>query len=349
MLSTARNSKLDSDVQEIVTDVAIIGAGPVGLFSVFQLGMLGMKCVVIDALDSIGGQCSALYPEKPIYDIPAYPEISAQGLIDNLHAQISPFEPQFILSDLVESISRASTSLLIETKKGRLIKSKAIILANGCGAFGPNRPPIDGIESFEDKSVFYSIKNVEIFRGKNIVIAGGGDSAVDWAVELAKTSNKIFLVHRRDKFRAADAMVSKMLQLVQEGRIDLVTPYQLSALNGQNGILNSVEVIDLDGNQRLLDADYMLSFFGLKMDVGPMLNWGLKLNNNHVLVDPASMQTSENGIFAIGDIADYPGKLKLILTGFSESAIAAHNIYKIIFPEKALHFEYSTTKGVPGS
>ncbi|MCE2993088.1 MAG: NAD(P)/FAD-dependent oxidoreductase [Alphaproteobacteria bacterium] len=329
------------------TDVLIIGAGPSGLFSIFQLGMLGIKCVVIDSLDSIGGQCSALYPEKPIYDIPAYPIVSAQSLIDNLLEQASPFNPEFILSDTVVDITKENAIFKAVTKAGITVFSKAVIISTGGGAFGPNRPPLEGIENFEGSSVFYSVTDKLKFKGANVAIAGGGDSAADWAVELSNFANKIYVVHRRDKFRAADSTIEKMRMLVNSGKIELVVPYQLSALNGDAAYLKSIEVSDLNNNKKVLDVDYLLPFFGLKTEVGPMVNWDLKLDDNRVLVDTVSMQTSREGIFAVGDIASYNCKLKLILTGFAEAALAAHNIYKIIFPEKALHFEYSTTKGLP--
>lgn len=331
----------------ISTDVLVIGAGPSGLFSIFQLGMLGIKCTVIDSLGTIGGQCSALYPEKPIYDIPAYPMLSGQSLIDNLLEQASPFNPEFILSDTVIEIIKEGESFKALTQAGRGITAKAIIISTGGGAFGPNRPPLEGIENFEGTSVFYSVTDKSKFAGSKVAVAGGGDSAADWAVELANFASKIYVVHRRDKFRAADSTIEKMHSLVQSGKIELVVPYQLSALNGSDGKLESLEVSDLNNNRKLLEIDYLLPFFGLKTEIGSMVNWGLKLDDNRVLVDPVSMQTSREGVFAVGDIASYNGKLKLILTGFAEAALAAHNIYKIIFPEKALHFEYSTTKGLP--
>ncbi len=328
------------------TDIAIIGAGPVGLFTIFQAGMLGMKAVVIDSLDSIGGQCTALYPEKPIYDIPAYPHILANDLINNLQEQAAPFAPQYLLNQRVEKISQDSDIWHLETSAGNKIDAKVIIIAAGCGAFGPNRPPLDGIEQYEGSSVFYNVSSREKFRNKKIVIAGGGDSAVDWAVSLSEIAAKIYVVHRRDKFRAMQASIDKLHALADAGKIELVIPYQLNKIIAQESKLKQIEVIDLDNNARLLEADFLLPFFGLKMELGPIAEWGLNLDKNHIQVNPASMETSTSNIYAIGDIAHYAGKLKLILTGFAEAAIACHNAYNTIFPNKAFHFEYSTTKGV---
>jgi len=329
------------------TDIAIIGAGPVGLFTVFQAGMLGMKSIVIDALDEIGGQCTALYPEKPIYDIPAYPKISGADLVKNLHEQASPFKPEYLLNRRVDKIEKTKDGFWkLETSKGKKIEAKVIIIAAGCGAFGPNRPPLENLESFEGKSVFYNVLSRDKFSGKNVVIAGGGDSAVDWAISLAEVANKIYVVHRRAKFRAMQASLDKLHNLASNGKIELVTPYQLSEISGKNGNLESVEVKDLDGNAKLIEADYLLPFYGLKMELGPIAEWGLNLDQNHITVSQSNFQTNINGIYAIGDIATYPGKLKLILTGFAESAAACHDAYNIIFPDKAFHFEYSTTKGL---
>ncbi len=330
------------------TDVAIIGAGPVGLFAVFELGMLKIRCAVIDTLPAVGGQCTALYPEKPIYDIPGFPSVDAQDLIKNLEAQAAPFEPQYILGEQVikcEKLAPGHWSLA--TNKGTIINAKAIIIAAGCGAFGPNRPPLAGLEAYEGASVHYMVKSREDFRGCNIVIAGGGDSAVDWANSLADVANKIYMVHRRDKFRAMPESVDKMQALVAAGKIEMVVPYQLDALEGANGKLSAVIVKSMDGTSRSLDAQHLLAFFGLSMELGPLANWGLNLDMNHITVTPGTCATSEPGIFAIGDIATYAHKLKLILCGFSEAAQAAHAIREIVYPGTAYHFEYSTSKGVP--
>jgi thioredoxin reductase (NADPH) len=330
------------------TDVAIIGAGPVGLFAVFECGMLKMKCHVIDALEGSGGQCVALYPEKPIYDIPGYPSIEASGLIAKLEEQAAPFHPTFHLGHRVEKLVQAGDNWRVETNQGAVIEARAVIVAAGCGAFGPNRPPLAGLEQYEGKSVFYLVKRREDFRGKRVVIAGGGDSALDWTLGLADVAERIYVVHRRPKFRGAPESVARMEALAKEGRIDLVVPYQLHGLVGSGGQLSAVEVSTLDGDVKRLEADILLPFFGLAMDLGPIAHWGLNLERNHIAVDPTTCATSAPGIFAVGDIAHYPGKLKLILCGFSEVAMAAHAIYPLVHPGEALHFEYSTTKGVPG-
>jgi thioredoxin reductase (NADPH) len=332
------------------TDVAIIGAGPVGLFAVFECGMLKMRCHVFDALDMAGGQCAALYPEKPIYDIPAYPQIGATELIDRLAEQAAPFKPVFHLGGSVETIARAADGgFVLATAAGDRVAARAVIIAAGVGAFGPNRPPLADLPAFEGKSVFYLVRRREDFRGKRVVIAGGGDSAVDWVLSLAEVAERVIVVHRRAKFRAAPDSAARLQRLADDGRIDLVVPYQLHALEGADGQLSHVVVADLAGGTRRLAADALLAFFGLAMNLGPIGQWGLALERNHIVVDPASAQSSIPGIFAIGDIATYPNKLKLILTGFAEAAMAAHAIYPLVHPGEALHFEYSTTKGVPGA
>lgn len=329
------------------TDLVIIGAGPAGLFSIFEAGMLKIKSHVIDTLEVIGGQCSALYPEKPIYDIPAHPKILASELIEMLEVQAAPFNPTYHLNQRVDKIEKNSEGIFtVTTSKNTQINCKAIIIAAGCGAFGPNRPPLAGIEEFEGKSVFYAVRSKAEFAGKNVVIAGGGDSAVDWALSLSETAKKVYVVHRRDKFRCAPENADKMKQLAEEGKIELVIPFQLEALAGNAGKLKAVIVKDFDGNVKELEADYLLPFFGLAMELGPIANWGLNLSKNHIEVEAATMQTSEKGIYAIGDIATYQNKLKLILTGFAEAASAAHDIYKIVHPDQVFHFEYSTSKGV---
>ncbi len=329
------------------TDIAVIGAGPVGLFAVFQAGMLKMRCAVIDTLEAHGGQCAALYPEKPIYDIPGYPSIMAQELVDKLHAQAAPFAPSYHLGQRVEKLEPHAGGWRLVTSNGSEITARAVLIAAGCGAFGPNRPPLSGIEAYEGKSVFYMVGKRESFRGKRIVIAGGGDSAVDWAVSLAELAEKIYVVHRRPKFRAAPESVAKMEALAAAGKIEMVIPYQLDGLEGQGGQLSGVTVATMEGDKKTLPADALLPFFGLAMELGPIADWGLNLTQHHITVDPATMAASAPGIFAIGDIATYPGKLKLILCGFSEAAMACHAIYPLVHPEQALHFEYSTSRGVP--
>ena len=335
-------------MQNFNTDIVIIGAGPVGLFAIFEAGMLKMKCHVVDALEAPGGQCAALYPEKPIYDIPGYPSIMAAELVDRLKEQAAPFAPHYHLGQRVEKIKKLETGdWRLETSVGTVLTCKAIVIAAGCGAFGPNRPPLDGLEQYEGKSVFYLVARREDFRGKKIVIAGGGDSAVDWAISLSELAQKLYVVHRRDKFRCAPESASKLKALADSGKIEMVVPYQLSGLQGANGKLSGVEVATLDGQKKMLDADVLLPFFGLAMELGPIAEWGLNLTQNHITVNQSTSQTSTPGIFAIGDIATYENKLKLILAGFSEAAFAMHAAHKIVHPGEVLHFEYSTTSGVP--
>jgi thioredoxin reductase (NADPH) len=330
------------------TDVAIIGAGPVGLFAVFECGMLDMRCHVFDALDMAGGQCAALYPEKPIYDIPGYPRIDAALLIERLTEQAAPFAAAYHLGHAVTGLGQDGQGFVVTNAAGARVAARAVVIAAGGGAFGPNRPPLAGIETFEGKSVFYLVQRREDFRGKRVVIAGGGDSAVDWAVSLAELAAHVMVVHRRAKFRAAPQSLNRLRHLAEEGKVELVTPYQLARLEGSGGQLAAVNVADLAGNERRLDADCLLPFFGLATQLGPLAQWGLTFDDNRIVVDPASCTTSRAGIFAIGDIATYPGKLRLILSGFAEAAAAAHAIHPLVHPGEALHFEYSTTKGVPG-
>jgi len=332
------------------TDVCIIGAGPVGLFAVFECGMLKMRSVVVDALDAIGGQCIALYPEKPIYDIPAHPAIDGAALIERLIAQAAPFRPEYRLGRRVETLTReADGRIRLGTGAGDAIVARAVIIAAGAGAFGPNRPPLEGLAAYEGRSVFYAVQRREDFRAKRVVIAGGGDSAVDWAVSLAEVAASVAVVHRRPKFRAAPETVSRLEALAEAGRVELVVPYQLAALHGAGGVLEAVEVATLKGETRRIPADVLLPFFGLAMELGPIAEWGLGIERNHVTVEPATCATTVPGVFAIGDIATYPGKLKLILQGFSEAAMAAHAIHPLVHPDVALHFEHSTTKGVPAA
>ncbi len=339
------------------TDVAIIGAGPVGLFAVFECGMLGLKCHLIDTLDVVGGQCAALYPEKPIYDIPGTAKLMAGELIARLSEQVAPFEAVHHLGQQVVALTPLETppgTLIsagwrLETSNGTEIEARAVILAAGAGAFGPNRPPLAQIEDYEGRSVFYLVNRREDFRDKRVVIAGGGDSALDWVLSLAEVARKIYVVHRRPKFRGAPETVARMQELAENGEVvEIVVPYVLHAIEGANGMLDAVVVATLKGEARRLEADVLLAFFGLSMNLGPISDWGLALDRNHIVVDPATCETNRAGMFAIGDIASYPGKLKLILTGFSEAAVAAHAIYKLVHPEQELHWEYSTTKGVPG-
>jgi thioredoxin reductase (NADPH) len=328
------------------TDVVIIGAGPVGLFSVFENGFLGMKSLLIDALSEPGGQCAALYSEKPIYDIPAYPKISGGELVDKLLEQIRPFSPQYLLGARLEKISKEADYYFVTTDKGDTVKAKVIVFATGGGAFEPNRPDIANIRDYEGKSVFYHVKSRTIFANKKVVISGGGDSAVDWAVDLAEIAAKIYLIHRRDNFRAASATVAKLTTLREKGVVEVVAPFQLQNIIGNNGILHKVIASDFENNIREIEADFLLPFYGLKMNNSVIMRQALHTQDGYIVVDPSTMQTTKAGIYAIGDGAKYPGKLKLILTGFSEAALAAHSAFGHVFPDKHLKFEHSTSKGV---
>jgi thioredoxin reductase (NADPH) len=331
------------------TDVAIVGAGPVGLFAVFECGMLEMRCHVLDALGAPGGQCAALYPEKPIYDIPGYPRIDAAQLVERLAEQAAPFAPVYHLGHAVTGLDQTADGFLLTTGAGVRVAARAVVIAAGGGALGPNRPPLPGIEAFEGKSVFYLVRRREDFRGKRVVIAGGGDSAVDWALSLAELAERVMVVHRRAKFRAAPQSLARLAELAETGKVELLTPYQLARCEGEAGQLSAIVVADLAGGERRLAADCLLPFFGLATDLGPLAGWGLAFDNHRIVVDPATCASSRPDIFAIGDIAAYPGKLKLILSGFAEAATAAHAIHPLVHPGEALHFEYSTTKGVPAA
>ena len=334
--------------KSLTTDVVIIGAGPVGLFAVFECGMMKLKAHVIDTLSEVGGQCIALYPEKPIYDIPAHPKILAADLIENLKEQAAPFDPVYHLDQQVTHLEKTVGGWRVSTSKGVSIDCRAVVIAAGVGAFGPHRPPLENIEKYENKSVFYFVKNKELFRDKKIVIAGGGDSAVDWALNLVDIAKHITVVHRRPKFRAALDSVSKLYELAEQGRIDLAIPYQLDSLHGEGTALHKIGLKTLEGEEKHLEAEALLAFFGLSMNLGPLAEWGLSLEKSHINVEIGTYQTSAEGIFAIGDVATYPTKQKLILTGFSEAASVAHQIRSIVYPGEVFHFQYSTTKGVPG-
>jgi len=332
-------------------DIAVIGAGPAGLFAVFECGMLGLSCAVVGALDAPGGQCQALYPEKPIYDIPAYPKILAGDLVENLIAQAAPFAPQYLLGQQVIELNTAQDGRFrLLTSAGVVLDAGAVIIAAGAGAFGPNRPPLADLEHYEtSRAVQYFVPKRADFAGKRVVIAGGGDSAVDWAISLSEVAANVCLVHRRDKFRAAPESLRQLSELAAAGKIDMVTPYQLHALEGDRKNLSAVIVADLEGTTRALQADVLLPFFGLAMELGPIAEWGLGIERNHITINPATAATSQPGIFAVGDIATYDHKLKLILTGFAEGAAAAHSARAYLKPNQDFGFEYSTSRGVPES
>ena len=332
-----------ADQDCIETDVIIIGAGPVGLFAVFELGLLDLKCHLIDILDKPGGQCSELYPEKPIYDIPALPVVTGQELTDRLMEQIEPFHPVFHLGQMAESLTRTDDGAwTVTTDTGTALRARVIVIAAGGGSFMPKKPPLPDIDAFEGQSLFYAVREMEKFRGKNLVIAGGGDSALDWCLNLQPIAQSVTLVHRRDDFRAAPDSVNKMRDLVAQGKMGLKIG-QLSALNGDAGQLSSVTLTPKGADPFTVECDTMLAFYGLTMKLGPIANFGLNLHENLIPVDTEKFQTSEAGIFAIGDINHYPGKLKLILSGFHESALMAQEAFRIIHPDKKLRFQYTTS------
>ena len=325
----------------INTDVLVIGAGPVGLFCVHQLGIIGLKCEVVDNLGKKGGQCIELYPDKPIYDIPAIPECTGEGLTNNLIEQIKPFKTNFHLNDRVEEIKKKNNDWLIKTIKGKEFKSSSIIIAGGVGSFEPRKFSVKECKKFEGKEILYSVKDKTIFKNKIVSIFGGGDSALDWAIELSNNSN-VKLIHRRDEFRGAQSSVNKVKQLEKQGKVEILTQYQLSSVEGENKI-KSIGIKHDDGSIKKIETDYVLGFFGLIMQLGPILNWGLNLDKKHIPVNTESYETNKKGIFAIGDICTYPGKVKLILSGFHEGALAARGCFKYARPDEKLRFEFSTT------
>ena len=333
-----------ADTREpIQTDAVIIGAGPVGLFAVFELGLLDLKAHVIDILPKPGGQCAELYPEKPIYDIPGWPVITGEGLVEKLLAQIKPFSPHFHLGERVESLARQKDGgFRLATDNGTVIEAKVVVVAAGGGSFESKKPPLAGIEDYEGKSVFYLVRRIEDFRGKRVVVAGGGDSALDWTLNLAPVAKSLTLLHRRDQFRAAPDSVLKMKALASEGKITFELG-QLHALEGADGKLARVIARREDKSTFPLEADALLPFFGLTMKLGPVANWGLKLADGLIAVDTAKFQTSVPGIFAIGDINTYPGKLKLILCGFHEAALMAQAAAHVVDPGRRIVFQYTTT------
>jgi thioredoxin reductase (NADPH) len=335
-LDTSETTKL------IETDAVIIGAGPCGLFAVFELGLLDIKSHVVDILDRPGGQCAELYPEKPIYDVPGLPMVSGQELTDRLMEQIKPFAPEFHFNERIDVLSRtADGRFRLSTDAGTEFLAKVVVVAAGGGSFTPKRPPLAGIEAYEGKSVFYSVRKIEALRGRDIVIVGGGDSALDWTLNLAPVAKSLTLVHRRDEFRAAPHSVEKMRKLVSEASIRLLIG-QVTELQGENGELSALTIKTAAGLERV-PCNAMLPFFGLTMKLGPVADWGLNLHENLIPVDTERFETNEKGIFAIGDINWYPGKLKLILSGFHEAALMAQAAHRIVYPNKKLLFQYTTS------
>ncbi|MEC7478573.1 MAG: NAD(P)/FAD-dependent oxidoreductase [Bacteroidota bacterium] len=331
----------------INTDILIIGAGPTGLFTVFEAGLLGMKCHIIDSLVKPGGQCSEIYPKKPIYDIPAHPEILAGDLINNLLKQIKPFNPTYSLGQTAEKLEKVDDGFIVTTNKGIVIKGKVLAIAGGLGNFEPRKPPIDNILKFEDKGLQYKIIDKKIFKGKKVVISGGGDSALDWTIELSKIAKKVTLIHRRNQFRGAVDSANQIQKLKDEGVIDVITPATLLKINGDNRVKN----VELNHNESKLtiDTDFIIPLYGLvpKMDV--FKEWGLNIDKNAIVVNNSKdYSTNIKGIYAIGDINTYPGKLKLILSGFHEAAVMCHSAYSFINPEKKNTLKYTTISGVKG-
>jgi len=328
----------------IKTDTLIIGAGPVGLFCVHQLGIIGLKCEVVDNLDKIGGQCIELYPDKPIYDIPAVPECTGEELTNNLIEQIKAFKTNFHLSERVEELKKVDKKWLIKTNKGTEFEASSIIIAAGVGSFEPRKFLTKEIEKYEGKQIFYSVKDKKIFKDKSVTIFGGGDSALDWAIELANTS-KVILVHRRDDFRGMQASIDKLNELKEEGKIEVYTKYQLDSVKGNNKIEN-INIKHDDESMKEIKTDYVLGFFGLIMKLGPIAEWGLNLDKKTIPVNTEGFETNKEGIFAIGDICSYPGKLKLILSGFHEGALAARGCFKYAKPDEKYRFEFTTSSKV---
>ena len=325
----------------IKTDVVVIGAGPVGLFAAHQLGIIGLKAEVVDNLDKLGGQCIELYPDKPIYDIPAIPECTGESLTKNLLEQIKPFKTNFHLNERVEEISKEGNQWKIKTNKNKIFISPNIIIAGGVGSFEPRKFSAKGADLFENKGVFYSIKDKNYFKNKKVSIFGGGDSALDWAIELSKLA-EVTLVHRRDEFRGVEHTAQLARKLEKEGKLKIKTPFQIQSIEGKDKI-SSILIKSEDGKTEEVKTDSVLGFFGLIMKLGPIAEWGLNLDKKTIPVNTESFETNKKGIFAIGDFCSYPGKLKLILSGFHEGALAARACFKLARPNEKYRFEFTTT------
>ena len=323
------------------TDALIIGAGPTGLFTAHQLKLIGLDCEIVDNLDKIGGQCIELYPDKPIYDIPAVPECTGEELTNNLINQLKPFNIKFHLNERVDEVKKEKEEWIVKTNNGKVFSTPNVIIAGGVGSFEPRKFPIKECEKFENKSIYYSVKDKSFFSGKTVSIFGGGDSALDWAVELSKTS-KVNLIHRRDDFRGAQSTVDQVYKLVDKGKISLFTSYQMASIKGDKK-LESIDIKNENGEIKSLKTDYVLGFFGLIMQLGPIANWGLNIDKKTVEVDTEKFETNQKGIYAVGDICSYPGKLKLILSGFHEGALAARACFKLARPNEKYRFEFTTS------
>ncbi|MGB4774585.1 MAG: NAD(P)/FAD-dependent oxidoreductase [Daejeonella sp.] len=330
----------------ITTDICIIGAGPVGLFAVFEAGLLKMRCHLIDTLPQIGGQLSEIYPHKPIYDIPGYPEIKAQELVDRLKEQIATFDPGFTLGERVETLVKQDDgSFLVGTNDGTIVHAKVVVISGGLGCFEPRKPEITGLESFEGKGVEYMVKNPEHFRDKRVILAGGGDSALDWAIFLENVASRVTLIHRGDTFRGAPDSAEKVHELASEGRIDLILQSNLLSVSG-NGNLQEVSFVGRNKVNKTLETDYLIPLFGLSPKLGPIANWGLNIDKSAISVNTFDYSTNVDRIYAIGDINTYPGKLKLILCGFHEGALMVQSAFKHVYPDQKLSFKYTTVYGV---
>lgn len=330
------------------TDICIIGAGPVGLFAVFEAGLLKMRCHLVDALPQIGGQLSEIYPKKPIYDIPGYPEIKAEDLVDKLRKQIEPFKPTFTLGERVDFLTKLENgSFVLTTGNDTEIKANVIVIAGGLGSFEPRKPELEKLEYFEGKGVVYMVKDPEQFRGKKLVIAGGGDSALDWAIYLSDIAKEVTLVHRNETFRGSPDSAEKVFQSVKAGKINLLLKTDLLSLQG-NGKLESVRVTMPGGEVKEIETEYLITLFGLSPKLGPIATWGLNLDRNTIKVDTADYSTNIPGIYAIGDSNTYPGKLKLILSGFHEAALMAHSAFHFVYPDQKPGFKYTTVTGIHG-
>lgn len=335
----------------IKTDILIIGAGPTGLFAVFEAGLLKLKCHLIDALPQPGGQCSEIYPKKPIYDIPGFPEVLAGGLVDNLMEQIRPFEPGFTLGERAETIDKQEDgSFIVTTNKGTKHHAPVVVIAGGLGSFEPRKPPIASIQDYEDNGVAYMIKEPEVYRDKRVVIAGGGDSALDWAIFMADIAKEVSLVHRRNEFRGALDSVEKVEELSKLGKIKLITNAEVTDLKGEDKLEQVVITHKAKASEKeIKDTDYFIPLFGLSPKLGPIADWGLEIEKNAIKVDNSyDYQTNIPGVYAIGDVNTYPGKLKLILCGFHEAAIMCQSAYQRIFPDKKYVMKYTTVSGVSG-
>jgi thioredoxin reductase (NADPH) len=333
---------------QISTDICIIGAGPVGLFTVFEAGLLKMRCHLVDALPQVGGQLSEIYPRKPIYDIPGYPTIQAQELVDNLMEQIKPFEPGFTLGERVEGLEKqADGSFIVTTSDSTSIHCQVVAIAGGLGCFEPRKPDIENLELFEGKGVSYMVKDPELYRDKNVVLAGGGDSALDWTIFLADVAKKVTLVHRGDTFRGAPDSAEKVFKLAEAGTINLVLSSHLTKING-NGHLNEVTLVDKAKTETIMETDYLIPLFGLSPKLGPIGEWGLNIEKSAIAVNTEDYSTNIERIYAIGDINTYTNKLKLILCGFHEAALMCHSAFKYVYPDQKLSFKYTTVYGVNG-